>query len=295
MSPARRLAWSVLLVGATAGLWFASRPSGPSAGALVSSGANPVSARRDVGSRAATGGGAGVAPPLSADEKRAWVERIKRDYDEVRTRAAADYAAAAGSFPGGLNAFLRQLALLEREKRADLASVLSPSELEELELVETNAGQTVRRALAGTGATEVQVRAVFRLEREFEDRFALVFDLSPAALLERQRVRDEYDERVFAVLEPADALAWLAARDGDQGLMNAWVRERGLPPGVGLELWRIKAGFVRRRLELKAVEKPSPLALKELIRETEQRLAMTAGAEVPVRDRDGAFRWLPRP
>lgn len=236
-----------------------------------------------------------VPPPLSAEEKRARVERIKRDYDEVRTRAAADYAAAAGSFPGGLNAFLRQLALLEREKRADLASVLNPAELDELELVETNAGQTVRRALTGSGATESQVRTVFRLEREFEDRFALVFDLSPAALLERQRVRDEYDEKVFAVLDPADALAWLAARDGDQSLMNAWVRERGLPPGVGLELWRIKAGFVRRRLELKTADKPSALALAELIRETERRLAAAAGAEAPLRDRDGAFRWLPRP
>ena len=86
--------------------------------------------------------------------------------------------------------------------------MLTPAELDELELAETNAGQTVRRALTGTGATEAQVRTVFRLEREFEDRFALVFDLSPAALLERQRVRDEYDEKVFAVLQPADALAW---------------------------------------------------------------------------------------
>lgn len=295
MNPARRFTWIVILIAASVALWVASRPTGPAPVTPGSTAAAPITAERKADSRAETGGAPGSAAPLSAEEKRARVERIKRDYDEVRTRAAADYAAAAGSFPGGLNAFLRQLALLEREKRADLASVLSPSELEELELVETNAGQTVRRALAGTGATEVQVRAVFRLEREFEDRFALVFDLSPAALLERQRVRDEYDARVFAVLEPADALAWLAARDGDQGLMNAWVRERGLPPGVGLELWRIKADFVRRRLELKTAEKPSPLALQELIRETEQRLAMAAGAEAPVRERDGAFRWLPRP
>lgn len=295
MSPVRRFTWIVILSAASVALWVASRPAGPAPVAPDFPAAAPVTAARKADSRAETGVPPGPAAPLSAEEKRERIERIKRDYDEVRTRAAADYAAAAGSFPGGLNAFLRQLALLEREKRADLATVLTPAELDELELAETNAGQTVRRALTGTGATEAQVRTVFRLEREFEDRFALVFDLSPVALLERQRVRDEYDERVFAVLEPADALAWLAARDGDQGLMNAWVRERGLPPGVGLELWRIKAGFVRRRLELKTVEKPSPLALKELIRETEQRLAMTAGAEVPVRDRDGAFRWLPRP
>ena len=223
------------------------------------------------------------------------VERIKRDYDEVRTRAAADYAAAAGAFPGGLSAFLRQIALLEREKRADLAAVLPPAELEELELAETHAGQAVRRALAGTGASAAQLRAVFGLEREFEDRFALVFDLSLPALIERQRVRDEHDERVCALLEPADALAWLAARDGDQGLMNAWVRERGLPDGVGIELWRIKAGFVRRRLELTAAGKPTPSARADLIRATEQRLALVAGAEAFARERLGAFRWLPRP
>lgn len=295
MSPARRFTWAVLLAAITAALWLTSRPSAP-----PRSGQAPVSNTsgadaRQTGSSAEAGRGSGAATPLSAEEKRARVERIKRDYDEVRTRAAADYAAAGGSFPGGLNAFLRQLALLEREKRADLATVLPAAELDELELVETNAGQTVRRALAGTGATEAQVRAVFRLEREFQDRFALVFDLTPAALLERQRVRDQYDDRVLAVLEPADGLAWLAARDGDQGLMNEWVRQRGLPPGVSLELWRIKAGFVLRRLELKTAEKPSPLALGELIRDTERRLAAAAGPDAPVRERDGAFRWLPRP
>ena len=232
---------------------------------------------------------------LSPQEKQARVERIRRDYDDVRSRAAAEYAAAAGSFPGGLNAFLRQLALLEREKRADLAAVLSPDELDALELAESNAGQTVRRALAGTGATEAQVLAVFRLEREFQDRFALVFDLTPPALLERQRVRDEYDGRVIALLDPMDALAWLAARDGDQGLMNEWVRQRGLPPAAAFGLWKIKGDFVVRRLELKAAKSVPPTALVDLIRETEARLAAAAGAETVAKERDGIFRWLPRP
>ena len=242
----------------------------------------PVSSRRE-----------GAA--LSPQEKQTRVERIRRDYDEVRTRTAAEYAAAAGSFPGGINAFLRQLALLEREKRADLAAVLSPEELDTLELAESNAGQTVRRALAGSGATEAQVRAVFRLEREFQDRFALVFDLTPAALLERQRVRDEYDGKIVALLDPMDALAWLTARDGDQGLMNDWVRQRGLPPAAALELWRIKSDFVVRRLELKSAKSVPPTALGELIRETQSRLSAAAGADTLAKERDGIFRWLPRP
>ena len=150
-------------------------------------------------------------------------------------------------------------------------------------------------ALAGSGATEAQVRSVFRLEREFQDRFALVFDLTPGALLERQRVRDEYDGKIVALLDPMDALAWLTARDGDQGLMNDWVRQRGLPPAAALELWRIKSDFVVRRLELKSAKSVPPTALGDLIRETQVRLSAAAGADTLAKERDGIFRWLPRP
>jgi len=54
---------------------------------------------------------AGESTPLSP-EKAARVEQIKRDYDDVRTKAAAEYSAAGRDFPGGLNGFLRQLTLL---------------------------------------------------------------------------------------------------------------------------------------------------------------------------------------
>jgi hypothetical protein len=56
---------------------------------------------------------------------RGLIARIESDYDEIRAKAAADYAAAGKAFPGGLNAFLRQLALLEREKGADLDKELT--------------------------------------------------------------------------------------------------------------------------------------------------------------------------
>ena len=50
-----------------------------------------------------------------------------------------------------------------------------------------------------------------------------------------------------------------------------------------------------RRLELKAAKSVPPTALVDLIRETEARLAAAAGAETVVKERDGIFRWLPRP
>ena len=90
--------------------------------------------------------------------------------------------------------------LLQREERTDLAQVLDAAELEDLELRESPAGQLVAQRLGGTTATEAQRRAVFRLERDFDERFGFAFDLATEALAERARVRRETDEKIQAVL-----------------------------------------------------------------------------------------------
>ena len=138
------------------------------------------------------------APPIrsTAAERAALVARIKRDYEEMLERFSAEFGAAGKSFPGGLNAYLRQLALLDREKWKDLASVLPSAELEKLQMAETHAGKLVQQWLGKTGATEDQKQAVFQLQRAFDDQFALTFDLSPPALLERERARQETQSRI---------------------------------------------------------------------------------------------------
>src|SRR5882724_4363203 len=72
-----------------------------------------------------------VNPPgiASAGERMARADKIRRDYDEMTTKFSADYSAAGNAFPGGLSAYLKQLALLQREKHKDLAAILTPAEL----------------------------------------------------------------------------------------------------------------------------------------------------------------------
>ena len=129
---------------------------------------------------------AAIAPPpiagLSGPEKLDRIEKIKRDYDEITGKFSVEYAMAGDKFPGGVNAFMRQLALLAFEKRADLAAFLTPRELEDAEMRDTGAGQKVQTLLGNTAATDEQRRAVFELQKAFEDKFALTFDLAPPIL-----------------------------------------------------------------------------------------------------------------
>jgi hypothetical protein len=153
---------------------------------------------------------------LTAAEKAARVAKIRADYDAIRKDVTAELDAAgsaslAGPGPfGETRVFLRRLVLLQREERDDLAHVLDARELEDLELRESPAGQLVVARLAATSATEVQCRSVFRLEREFDERFGFVFDLTPDALAERARLRRETDEKIRAVLGQELFQIWAA-------------------------------------------------------------------------------------
>jgi hypothetical protein len=235
---------------------------------------------------------------LTAEEKAARIDKIKRDYDDIRAKTSADYSAAGASFPGGLNAFLRQLALLEREKRADFAAVLSPEELEQLEMKETNAGLLVERLLGPTSATPDQRRAVFRLQLAFEDRFALTFDLTPAALLERETARQQLQQKIRGVLGDELFATWLNGEGEDYTAFVTFAARYGLPSSVPFDLRQVKNDFVRQRLELNAAQGMSPGQLRAaqaaLVQQTEARVIQIVGPGAAQAGRADILSWLPK-
>ena len=265
----------------------ASSASAPTAAALPPP---PISRARPPESPAPRG--------LSAEEKAARIEKIKRDYDEIRAKASADYTAAGASFPGGLNAFLRQLALLEREKRADFAVVLSPQELEELEMHETVAGQTVDKLLGPTHATVEQRRTVFRLQRDFEDRFALTFDLTPRGLLERETARQQVQEQIHAVLGDDLFTSWLYGEGEDFALFMAFAARNNLPPTVPLDLRRVKNEFTLQRLAINATsgltEEQRRTAVKSVAQQIEAKVLAIIGPDALQAGRGDILNWLPK-
>lgn len=234
---------------------------------------------------------------LTPAEKAARVEKIQRDYDEIRAKIGADYTAAGALYPESVPAFLRQLALLEREKRADLAKVLTTEEFEELEWRETAAGKRVRELLDDTGATDAQRSAVFRLQRDYDERFALSFDVTPSALWERETARQETQEKIRLVLRDALFAAWLRGDGEAYAMFSDYVARKNLPGTVALELWRIRNDYTRQQLGLRAdmtatVDQKSA-AQAALAEQTEARVAIFVGREAVDQDRAGILGWLP--
>jgi hypothetical protein len=242
------------------------------------------------------------APAPGSDPAAAKAARIKailRDYDDIQARMSADYGSAGQSFPGGLNAFLRELALLEREKRADLAKVMTPRELEDYAIGESAAGQKMRAALDGTAATDEQRRAVFRAEQGFNDQFGFTFDLSPPALAVREAARQATENQIRAALGDTLFAAWLQRDDPGYGHFVELAQQQNLPGSVALALWQAKNGFTLSALDIASAPPESVgqrrAALLDWGREQVAAIAPSISLEVVEREVAGWLQQSPPP
>jgi hypothetical protein len=119
------------------------------------------------------------------------VQRITEDYAEMTSKINA----AAGGII--LPEDREQLALLEREKRADLATFLSPQELEEYEMRNSPVTSQLRTALTLMGATEEEFRAIYAVQQSFKDA---LYPSGPISFERRSEALRPAAEQLKAVL-----------------------------------------------------------------------------------------------
>lgn len=278
------------------GWWRTSRRA-TDAATVAKSPAGPTPARATkAGPATRPAQGVGADPAVA---KAARVRAILRDYDEIQARMSADYGSAGQSFPGGLNAFLRELALLDREKRADLAKVMTPRELEDYAIGESAAGQKMRATLDGTAATDEQRRAVFRAEQGFNDQFGFTFDLSPPALAIREAARQATQNQIRAALGDALFAAWLQRDDPGYAHFMEFAQQQNLPGSVALALWQTKNGFTLSALDIASAPpesvRPRRAALLDWGRGGVAAIAPSLPPEVVEREVAGWLQQSPPP
>ena len=156
----------------------------------------------------------------------------------------------------------------------------------------------MQELLGQSAASDEQRRAVFRLQQEFDERFALSFDSTPAAAWERERARVELQEKIGGALGESLFSTWLRGEGADYGRFSEFVAQHHLPPSTALELWRIKNEYALRRLELNArsdpLSTPSSAAHRELVDTTTAQLQALLGPNVLSHAGPEVLSWLPK-
>ena len=212
------------------------------------------------------------------DEKLERIDRIHADYgdmtDDIRARSG-----------GLLLATDREmLALLDQECRKDVAAILTAEELERYDMLTSVTARTLRARLATFAPSETEFRALFRLQREFDERFALP---SGAADDGRQRERStaesELESRIRAALGEGRYAEYRLQQEPSYRIAARIAERYGLPPKRAGDVHALSKSTQSKLQALRDDTKLTPAeareALSKLGRETDERLVALLGGD----------------
>lgn len=151
--------------------------------------------------------------PLPPEKQQA-LSRVMRDYADMSSDVL---------FESGFGILMpwdrEKLAYLEAEKRKDIASVLTPEELETYDLYASGTAQNLRRQLSGFDATEAEFRAIYAIEAASRsglpaEVFGAPVSFSPGSASERrEKIRAALGEARYADYERVTDQSFQRARD----------------------------------------------------------------------------------
>ncbi len=148
---------------------------------------------------------AGSAGEATAEQRRKYGDLPKSKIDLIE-RIADDYTEMISQVKAATNGIMlpedrEKLALLEREKRTDLAAILSPAEREDYEMRNSYITIRLRSALTLLDATLEEYRAIYRIQQPFSD---ILYPTGPTTFTpEMSRQRAEAQKQVADQLKAA--------------------------------------------------------------------------------------------
>ncbi len=139
-----------------------------------------------------------------------------------------------------------KLKALRQEMRMQLAQTMTPAELEEYDLRNSPSAHVIRANLLGVELTSDEFKAVFRLRREFDEKFQDVGDGA-----EKDRAQQQLDDQTRALLGAGKFAEMKRAQDPDFQQLYHVTEKYQLPATAAARLYEIKrtADEYRRGLE----------------------------------------------
>lgn len=226
------------------------------------------------------------------DEKLERVDRIHADYGDM----ADDIRAQAG---GLLLATDREtLALLDQERRKDVAAILTPAELELYDLQTAPTARALRARLAAFAPTEKEFRALFALQRAFDERFGSASGATEdVRASDRAAAEAEMAARIKTAL--GDARYEEFRRQQDPGYrVAARIAERfGLPAKRAAEVYSLSHATQTKLQAMRDDKTLAPDAVRPALvalgREAGEKLAALLGSDgADLYKRTSCGAWL---
>lgn len=167
------------------------------------------------------------------------IARINDDYSEM---AGQVRAATQGIM---LPEDRAKLALLEQEKRADLAAILSPQELEDYLMRSSPITMRLRGALSMMDATEAEFRAIYAIHQPFAEQLfpggaGGVIMYTSSDMNQRREAQKTVTEQIKAALGEERANEFVRASNSEFQQLYRLTQREGLPVDAAVRAFDLR-------------------------------------------------------
>jgi hypothetical protein len=162
-----------------------------------------------------------------------------------------------------------KLALLAREKRVDLAAVLSPAELDDYELRNSPITRVLVQQLGDLRPTEAEFRAIFTVQEKLNEKFPIVAGM-PFDPNARHTAQDELNAQLKVALGEQRYADYLRETSNDFQQLKRLTQRENLPADAAVRAFDLRN--VVSKESLRIVDDP-------VLTVEQKRSAMTALAE----------------
>lgn len=229
-------------------------------------------------------------------EKRDQLMSLKTKYDEMEQEI---YLRAQGIM---LEQDEEDLRNLQQQREVELATLLSPQELEEYELRHSHVADNLRNQLSGFEPNEEEFRRLFRLQKDFEEQIERALpDSSDEVQAEiRARAQEEgqraLGEEMRKVLGEERYAEWQRAQDPDYKALVQISDRYNLPAETSQKIYNYKVQAEQQKLQVESnpnlTEEQRQAALEAISRETQDVVSRTMGANVYRSYLRAAGQWI---
>lgn len=227
-----------------------------------------------------------------SSEKVRQIEAINTDYNEMSALARDRSKGVL------LKADKERLRLLEKEKRADLAAVLTPEELVEYDLRGSPTASSVRSRLRNFEPTEAEYRALTSLYLEIDLKYGMPSYLTAQDQALRQAEEKNLPGKIQAVLSPERYAEYKIVTDGAYRETTSFLTSANLDPKLARDVLGVKQDLVRRadaiRDDAALTAEQKNVQLAALGKEADTRLTATLGDSKFAAYKKSIGSWMTR-
>ncbi len=185
---------------------------------------------------------------VTADQRRRFGSLPRTKIDALQ-RIEDDYSEMMSQVRAGMNGITlpedrEKLALLAREKQADLAAVLSPDELADYTMRTSPITNMLRSRLDAFNPTESEFRAIFQQQQAFSERMSPNYSggiLSSSTDFQvRQAAQQELEAQLKAVLGDARYADYSRSTSSEFQQLNRLVQRDNLPADSAIQAYGVR-------------------------------------------------------